>query len=159
MDDVAAAVGVGRRTLCRYYASKSARVRGDSERAIAAPRGHLADASGHEPLMSALRRAIVASNRYDAAELPTLRIRMRLIGSVPALQGHSLRRYAAWRGIVTEFAARRRGERPEDLVPQLIGHAALGTTMAAFQWWVEHGDGDPAAVIDAALAQLEAGFP
>jgi mycofactocin system transcriptional regulator len=158
MDDVAAAVGVGRRTLFRYYASKNDLVWGEFDGVIAALRAHL-DAAGDAPLLTALRRAVVASNRYDAAELPTLRIRMRLIGSVPALQGHSLRRYAAWRGIVTEFAARRRGERPEDLVPQLIGHAALGTTMAAFQWWVEHGDGDPAAVIDAALAQLEAGFP
>jgi mycofactocin system transcriptional regulator len=158
MDDVAAAVGVGRRTLFRYYASKNDLVWGEFDRVMEALRAHL-DSAGAAPPLTALRRAIVAANRYAPAELPTLRIRMRLIGAVPALQGHALRRYGEWRGIVTEYAARRRGERPEDLVPQLIGHAALGTTMAAFQWWVEHGDGDPAEVIDAALAQLEAGFP
>jgi len=158
MDDVAAAVGVGRRTLFRYYASKNDMVWGDFEQVMDALRRHLADASRDEPLMSALRRAIVASNRYAARELPTLRIRMRLIGSVPALQGHSLRRYDEWRRIVTEYAAARRGEAPGDLTPQLIGHAALGTTMAAFQWWVEHGEGDPADVIDRALASLAGGF-
>src|SRR4051794_12861571 len=103
MDDVAAAVGVGRRTLFRYYPSKNDLVWGEFDRVTEALRAHL-DAARDAPLPTALRRAIVASNRYDAAELPTLRIRMRLIGSVPALQGHALRRYAAWRGIVTEFA-------------------------------------------------------
>ena len=158
VDDVAAAVGVGRRTLFRYYASKNDMVWGEFEGVMDALRAHLEDA-GEPPLLTALRKAIVASNRYAAEELPTLRIRMRLIGSVPALQGHSLRRYEEWRRIVVEYAAARRGEGPEDLVPQLIGHAALGITMAAFQWWVEHGDGDPADLIDAALLALETGFP
>ena len=108
--------------------------------------------------MTALRRAIVASNRYPAEELPTLRIRMRLIGTVAALQGHSMLRYAEWARVVSEFAAERRGEQPDDLVPRLIGSAALGTTMAAFQSWAEQGDGDPADTVDHALAHLAAGF-
>src|SRR3954452_7318117 len=157
VDDVAAALGVGRRTLFRYYASKNDMVWGEFDGVMAALREHL-EAAGDAPPLRALRQAIVASNRYAAGELPTLRIRMRLIGSVPALQGHSLRRYEEWRRIVTEYAAARRGVAPGDLTPQLIGHAALGTTMAAFQWWVEHGEGAPADVIDRALASLAGGF-
>ena len=43
---------------------------------------------------------------------------MTLITTVPALQAHSALRYADWRGVVAEYVARRRGERPEDLVPR-----------------------------------------
>jgi TetR/AcrR family transcriptional regulator, regulator of mycofactocin system len=158
VEDIAAAVGVSRRTLFRYYASKNDIVWGEFGEVMDALRAHLRASGADQPWMTALRRAIVASNRYPASELPTLRIRMRLIGTVAALQGHSMLRYEEWRRIVSEFAAERRGERPDDLVPRLVGSAALGTTMAAFQWWVEQGTGDPADVIDRALAWLAAGF-
>jgi TetR/AcrR family transcriptional regulator, regulator of mycofactocin system len=158
MDDIAAAVGVSRRTLFRYYASKNDIVWGEFGGVMDALRAQLRAAPAEEELMTALRRAIVASNRYPADELPTLRIRMRLIGTVAALQGHSMLRYEEWARVVSEFAAERRGERPEDLVPRLVGSAALGTTMAAFQSWAEQGDGDPADTVDLALAHLAAGF-
>jgi mycofactocin system transcriptional regulator len=158
MDDIALAVGVSRRTLFRYYDSKNDIVWGEFGDVMDALREQLRATSADEDLMTALRRAIVASNRYPASELPTLRIRMRLIGTVGALQGHSMLRYEEWRRIVSEFAAERRGESADDLVPRLVGSAALGTTMAAFQSWVEQGDGDPADTVDRALAHLAAGF-
>ena len=72
-------------------------------------------------------RAVVASNRYEPEQLPELRIRMTLITTVPALQAHSMLRYD---GVARR---RRRVHRrpprpaPDDLVPQTIGHLALGT--------------------------------
>jgi hypothetical protein len=51
-------------------------------------------------------------------------------------------RYAAWRAIVAEFAAARLGQKTDELVPQTIAHAALGTSMAAFVRWVEHPEED-----------------
>jgi mycofactocin system transcriptional regulator len=157
VDEIAAAAGVGRRTLFRYYASKPDIVWGDFSLVIGALRGQLAAAPAGARWFGALRGAIVASNRYDAAELDTLRIRMRLIGSVPALESHSLRRYEQWRGVVSEFVAERRGEHPHDLIPRLVSASALGTAMAAFAWWAEHG-GDHLAVLGEALQALETGF-
>jgi mycofactocin system transcriptional regulator len=157
VDDVAAAVGVSRRTLFRYYASKPDLVWGDFDVVLDALRAQLAAAAADESWLEALQRAIVASNRYDPAELPTLRIRMRLITSVPALQAHALVRYAEWRAIVSGFVALRRGERRGDLLPRLVGSATLGATMGAFEWWVEHG-GDPADAVERALALMAAGF-
>jgi mycofactocin system transcriptional regulator len=157
LDEIAAAVGVSRRTLFRYYESKPDIVWGDFALVIDALSGQLAAAPAGEGWFGALRGAIVACNRYDAAELDTLRIRMRLIGSVPALESHSLRRYEHWRGVVSEFVAERRGEHPDDLVPRLVSASALGTAMAAFAWWAEHG-GDHVAVLREALQALETGF-
>ncbi len=39
------------------------------------------------PLMAAIRQVVVGVNRYRAEDVPELRTRMNLIGSVPALAG------------------------------------------------------------------------
>lgn len=148
VDDVAAAIGVGRRTLFRYYASKNDIVWGDFDWVLDRLRRHLDEGAADEPVMDVLGRAVVASNRYDAADLPELRIRMTLITSVPALQAHSMLRYAAWRGVVADFVAARLGVPPDDLVPQVVAYTALGTSMAAFVSWVR----DPAADLEATLS-------
>lgn len=142
VDDIAAAIGVGRRTLFRYFSSKNDIVWGDFDSVLGRLRDALAETSPDEPVMSALSRAVVASNRYEPDQLPTLRTRMTLITSVPALQAHSMLRYAAWRQVVAEFVASRLGGTPEDLVAQTVAHAALGTSMAAFVTWVASGSLD-----------------
>jgi mycofactocin system transcriptional regulator len=158
LDDVAAAVGVSRRTLFRYYPSKNDMVWGDFDWVLLRLRDLLARTDPAAPLMEALAEAAVASNRYEPGDLPELRIRMTLITTVPSLQAHSMLRYAEWRDVVAEFAAQRLGTAPGDLVPQAIGHAALGASMAAFEHWVT----DPASNLEDNLrrtyALLASGF-
>ena len=142
VDDVADALGVSRRTLFRYFASKNDMVWGDFDWVLARLRRCL-DATGpEEPLHEALGRAVVESNRYEDDQLPELRIRMRLITGVPALQAHSTLRYAEWRAVIAEFVAARVGGEPDDLIPQTVAHAALGTSMAAFLVWVDDPSSD-----------------
>ena len=142
VDDIADALGVSRRTLFRYFASKNDMAWGDFGWVLARLRRCL-DATGPgEPLHDALGRAVVQSNRYEDDQLPELRIRMRLITGVPALQAHSALRYAEWRAVIAEFVAGRLGCGPDDLVPQTVAHAALGTSMAAFLVWVDNPDSD-----------------
>ena len=142
VDDIADALGVSRRTLFRYFASKNDMAWGDFGGVLARLRRCL-DATGPgEPLHDALGRAVVQSNRYEDDQLPELRIRMRLITGVPALQAHSALRYAEWRAVIAEFVAGRLGCGPDDLVPQTVAHAALGTSMAAFLVWVDNPDSD-----------------
>jgi hypothetical protein len=81
---------------------------------------------------------------------------MTLITTVPALQAHSMLRYAAWRDVVAEFVSTRRHELPTDLVPQTIGHVALGTSMAAFVHWVNNPGSDLDASLDKAYGVLQA---
>lgn len=151
IDDIADAVGVGRRTLFRYFSSKNDTVWGDFELVCERLRTELASRPADEPLMTSLRHAVVTSNTYPDDQLPELRIRMTLITTVPALQAHSMLRYEAWRRVVAEYAAHRLGLQPTDHLPQTIAYAALGTSMAAFVVWV----GDPARDL---LATLAAGY-
>jgi mycofactocin system transcriptional regulator len=141
VEDIAAELGINRRTLFRYFSSKNDMVWGDFDWVLDRLRAHLAETTPDEPLMAAIARAAVASNHYEPEQQPELRIRMTLITTVPALQAHSMLRYAAWRGVIAEFVAERLGQEPDDLVPQTIGHAALGTSMAAFVRWV-HSPGE-----------------
>jgi mycofactocin system transcriptional regulator len=157
--DIAAAVGVGRRTIFRYFASKNDMVWGDFDQVNERLRRHLEESGPEVPLMDALRRAAVLSNRYPEDQLPGLRIRMTLITTVPALQAHSLLRYESWRQVVADWAAARLGVAAEDLLPQLIAHVALATSMAAFKRWVDHPDEDLGSLLDEAYLALAGGFP
>jgi TetR/AcrR family transcriptional regulator, regulator of mycofactocin system len=158
VDDIAEALGVSRRTLFRYFASKNDMVWGDFDRVLERLRRCL-DATGpDEPLHEALRRAAVESNRYEDEQRPELRIRMRLITGVPALQAHSALRYAEWRDVIAEWVAKRLGCEPGDLIPQTVAHAALGTSMAAFLVWVDDPSSDLLANLDQAYRLLGQGL-
>jgi TetR/AcrR family transcriptional regulator, regulator of mycofactocin system len=158
VDDVAAAVGVTRRTIFRYFGSKNDIVWGEFDGVIARLREAFAVADPEAPVMEALRQAVLASNRYPPAELPQLRIRMTLITTVPALQAHSMLRYEAWRNAVAELTAPRLGARPSDLAPRLLGNVALGASMAAFNRWVEHPEEGLEDCLDRAHRLLASGF-
>ena len=157
VEEIAAAVGVGRRTLFRYFESKNDIAWGDFDWVMDRLRISLAEA-GEEALMDALRHGVVESNSYEADQLPGLRIRMTLITGTPALQAHSTLRYAEWRAVVAEWAAGRLGCAPDDLVPQAIAYAALGTAMAAFGRWVSHPEEDLSELLDRGFRALAAGF-
>jgi len=151
LDDIAAAVGVGRRTLFRYFSSKNDLVWGNFDGVLERLRAELIAADPAVPMMETLGRAVVASNTYEGEALEELRLRMTLITSVPALQAHSMVRYADWRRVVAEFIAQRLGQDPDDLIPLLVGHMALGASMSAFVRWVSHPEED-------LLAHLRTGY-
>jgi mycofactocin system transcriptional regulator len=142
LDDIAGAVGIGRRSLFRYFPSKNDMVWGEFERVMDRLREELESAPEDLPLIESIGRAVVASNSYPREALPELRIRMTLITTVPALQAHSMLRYAAWRAVIADYVAGRLGQRPDDLVPETVAHIALGTAMAAFVRWASHPGDD-----------------
>ena len=158
LEDIAAAVGVSRRTLFRYYESKNDIVWGEFEEHLEGLRVELAAADPEGPLMDVLRRAIVSFNDYGPDGMADLRIRMTLITTVPTLQGHSAVRYRAWSDVIAEFAAARIGADPGDHLPQVIANVALGTATATFRHWIDHPESDLLAQLDAALRLLAAGF-
>lgn len=158
LDDVAASLGVSRRTIFRYYDSKNDIVWGAFDEHLDGLRAQLAAADPTDPLMQVVRRAVVAFNDYGDAELPELRNRMRLITTVPALQGHSMVRYAEWCAIIAEFVAERLGTDPDGQVPQVIASAALGTAMATYRRWVRDEDVDLLGELDRSFRLLAAGF-
>ena len=138
LDDIAQGLGIGRRTLFRYFDSKNDMVWGDFDVVLQRLREELEARSGNPSLMEALRASVIASNTYPKEAESELRIRMTLITTVPALQAHSMLRYADWRYVVAEFAAERLGNGVNDLVPRSLGYAALAASSAAFAHWVAH---------------------
>ena len=65
VDDVAHAAGIARRTLFRYYPSKSALPWGDFDAHLELMRDQLADLDPGVPIGDALRTALLAFNTFD----------------------------------------------------------------------------------------------
>lgn len=160
VDEIAAAAGISRRTLFRYFPSKNDLVWGDFDAERARLRDHLDARPADEPTMRAIRQAVVTTNDFVAADLPELRVRMRLLTTVPTLQAYSTLRYAEWREDIARFVAYRLGARSDALVPTAIGFSVLGVTLASFLRWMElDTDAGLRPILDHGLSALEAGFP
>jgi TetR/AcrR family transcriptional regulator, regulator of mycofactocin system len=158
VDDIAAAVGIGRRTFFRYYETKREVVWGEFDAELVRLRGQLLDSDPDEPMQDVLRRAVVATNRFGAGELDELRIRIALISSVPTLIAHSAVRYSEWCQVVAEFVARRMDTTPEALGPQTVARASLGAATAAFTCWARGGTDDLTSEVDRAFQLVATGF-
>ena len=158
IDDIALAAGIGRRTFFRYFASKNDLPWGDFDARLEDMRAHLARIPVDTPLMEAVRIATVEFNRMPPEEVRYHRERMALLLRVPTLLAHSTLRFASWRQVVAEFAARRLGRPEGDLEPQAIAWAALGIALSAYEQWLDHADSDLAELLERSLRMLTSGF-
>ncbi|CAA0117201.1 Putative mycofactocin biosynthesis transcriptional regulator MftR [Mycolicibacterium vanbaalenii] len=162
VDDVATAAGIARRTLFRYYPSKSALPWGDFDAHLQNMRTLLADLDPDVPIRDALRTAMLAFNEFDDPDRH--RQRMRLILETEALQAYSMTMYAGWRDVVATFVANRMGVAPADLVPQTVAWTMLGVALAAYGHWLENEQvllpvalGDAFDMLAPGLTDLEIG--
>ena len=158
VDDIAAAAGIGRRTFFRYFASKNDLPWGDFDFTLERMRRFLAELPGDVPLVEALGLAIVDFNRLDPAEAPLFRQRMTLLLTVPTLIAHSTLRYAAWRQVVAEYVAGRRGVAADSLEPQAIAWAFLGVSLSAYAHWLRDQEADLSALLLEAIRLLGSAF-
>lgn len=158
VDDIAAAAGIGRRTVFRYYASKNDIPWGAFDEQLDRMRATFATLSADLPVMAAVHLAVLEFNDVAPEEQPWHRRRLRLILDTPALQAHSTLRYAAWRQVVADYAAARLGLPADELVPQTIGHASLGVALAAYERWLRGDSGELRELLDVAFSALESGL-
>jgi mycofactocin system transcriptional regulator len=136
MDDIAEAVGVGRRTLFRYYPSKNDILWGQFDEGLRGFATTFQTMPDELPVFEAVVEAIVAFNSLDESATPQHRQRMKLLLGTPVLLAHSELRYAAWRRVVADFIARRIGVSAEHLVPSLGGRMALAIALSAYEQWL-----------------------
>lgn len=136
VDEIAAAAGIGRRTFFRYFKSKNDAVWGDFDSQLETFEAWFDACPSNMPVFEAIRAAVIDFNSFDGPATESLRNRMTVILRSPSLQAYSTLRYAAWRGVVARFAARRLGVDENDLIPQTLGHLALGAALAAYQLWL-----------------------
>ena len=139
VDEIAAAAGIGRRTFFRYFKSKNDAVWGDFDEQLTSFEAWFDACPADVGIVQAIARGVIAFNSFDETAAAALRDRMTVILSSPALQAYSTLRYAAWRGVVARFAARRLGMAESDLIPQTLGHLALGSALAAYEQWLASG--------------------
>ena len=158
VERIAAAAGVSKRTFFRYFDSKADVLWHAFDGEVRALRAAFAAVPPQVPLMAAIRQVVVGVNRYRAEDVPELRTRMNLIGSVPALQSSAAIRYDSWERAISDFAATRVGQPADSLYPLTVGRATLAACRAAYDRWSARADADLTFYLDAALAALAAGF-
>src|ERR1700759_3607034 len=158
IEQIAAEAGVSRRTFFRYFDSKASALWGEFDSEVDVIRAALAEVPDQVPMMDAIRQAVVAANHYRAEDVPELRARMNLIGSVPALAASATLHYDAWEQGVREFVAVRAGQPADSLYPLAVGRATLAACRAAYDRWSARADADLTFYLDAALVALAAGF-
>lgn len=152
LDDIAAAVGIGRRTLFRYYPSKNDILWGQFDASLLGFRTLLASTPPGTPLAEALLCGVIAFNDFDEAAVPQHRRRMSLLLRTPALLGHSELRYAAWRATVADFVAARTGTAPTEPGPQVAGRVTLALALSAYERWLADPASDLGTVIQDTFA-------
>jgi mycofactocin system transcriptional regulator len=154
IDDIAAAVGVGRRTLFRYYPSKNDIAWGQFDESLRHFAHCLDSMPENIPLCEAVQRAVIEFNRLDPAAVDQHRQRMHLILSTPALQAHSVLRYEQWRAVIADYVARRLGLGPEDLLPRTVGQVSLGLALSAYEHWLNHEENELEQLLEESFAGL-----
>ena len=137
MGIVADEVGIGRRTIFRYFPSKHDIPWGRFDREL--PR--LATLLEEQPAAmtphAAVMSALASFNDHAAGSSPSHLTRMRLIIGEPSLQSHSALRYGEWRRVVAEFVAARLGCSPSDPVPRIAAYATNALAIAAYSEWID----------------------
>ena len=158
VDDIAAAAGIGRRTVFRYYASKNDIPWGAFDEQLDRMRATFAALPRDLSVMDGVRAAVLDFNDVPPSEQLWHRRRLRLILDTPALQAHSTLRYAAWREVVADYVADRLGQPRDGLLPQTVGHASLGVALAAYERWLGHDDGELRDLLDTVFRALDVGL-
>ncbi|MEY2399679.1 MAG: hypothetical protein QOJ00_2853 [Actinomycetota bacterium] len=160
VDEIAEACDVSPRTFFRYFGSKEDVLFGDSDENCARIVQLLHDRMPEEPLLSALRRAVLAvageyQNRSDLVVL-----RHRIVHDTPALQRRVAERSHSWeRLIVEELGPRRRATAADELRLRLTVGAATTALRVAVDVWINRGGrGELTELLTEALDQLRRGL-
>lgn len=158
IDDIAAAVGIGRRTFFCYFHSKADLVWGDYDWACEQLRTTFTDIPQDVPLMDALRHGVITFNTVEPDEMDHHRQRMRLLLTEPSLVANAMSRYQQWREVVEEFVAARLGMPQKSLIPRTIAYSALGCALAAYEQWLEDANFDHLELLDRAFRAVATQF-
>jgi mycofactocin system transcriptional regulator len=136
LDDIAAHMGIGRRTIFRYFPSKFDIPWGQFDDNLVTFRERLNAAPKDLPLWQAIHDSVLDFNTFDQAVLGQHRQRMRLIFETPSLQAHSFLMYQRWRKIITNFVAQRTDQSSNSAMPLTVGHTSLALALSAYDIWL-----------------------
>lgn len=140
MAQIAAQVGVGVRTLHRHFPAKADLVWAPLDETFAQVRDALEATPASVSIAEAMGLAIEQSLGEQAQDRYAVRARLALIATTPELQEQQSRAFRRWCEELVAFAARRLGQRLDDLLPLVLGRAVQGAVMASLTWWALRDD-------------------
>jgi AcrR family transcriptional regulator len=157
VEQIAEAAEISPSTFFRYFPTKEDVVLYDvlDPPALAAFRAQPAELSPIQALRGAMR-AVFAE--LPAEEWEVQRERNRLIRSVPELRAKMLDEFARNLDMLAELVAERVGRRADEPAVRTLAGAVIGVGIAAWYTAGDHTLPDSLALMDAGLAQLEAGL-
>ncbi|TDC57584.1 TetR family transcriptional regulator [Actinomadura sp. KC345] len=166
VEEIADAVDVSSRTFFRYFASKEDVALTFQEEQTRAVMAALNERPADEPIMTALRRAVVGIARAcEAGELGfdpgRFQCLMSMMNASPALMASSLEHAQRKQAILIEFVAERLGADPAaDLRPHVIAAAATCGFQSAADAMRSHDGafGSLSETVDRTFAILEDGL-
>jgi AcrR family transcriptional regulator len=160
VDDIAAEADVSRRTFFRYFASKEDVLLADHFTQLARLRAAMAERPAEEPIVTALRNALLSMTSDFEERKEMVILRGRLMRDTPSLQARSLVHQRLWEDAMREMVADRLGVDPvKDLRPGVVSAATLAAMRVAFTNWLSAGcDGDLIALTAEALDLLDGGL-
>ncbi|MEW6477021.1 MAG: TetR family transcriptional regulator [Actinomycetota bacterium] len=160
VDDIAAEADVSRRTFFRYFASKEDVLLADHFVQLARLREAMAVRPPDEPIITALRNALLSMTGDFEDRKEMIILRGRLMRDTPSLQARSLVHQKLWEDAMAEMVAERLGVDPvTDLRPGVVSAATLAAMRVAFTNWLTSGcEGDLIALTTEALDLLDGGL-
>lgn len=154
VDDIAEAVGVGRRTLFRYFPSKFDIPWGEFDQSLVSFQDTLRSMPREIPVWQAVHRGVIQFNTFDEHAIAQHRARMALILRTPALQAHSVLMYERWRSVIAHYVAARYHVASTDLLPRTVGHASLALALSAYEQWLHSQTAPLEMLLDASMSSL-----
>jgi mycofactocin system transcriptional regulator len=155
VDEVAAAAGISRRSFFNYFTSKNDIPWSQFGALLEDLDAWLSELADDVPMLDAIAEATVRFNRFPSDGPVAHRERMTLIMHTPTLAAHASLRWLEWREVVSKFAAERLGEPIDALGPQLVGHIALGASLAAYEQWLQDEGSDLEELVNRAFGMLD----
>jgi AcrR family transcriptional regulator len=160
VDDIAAEADVSRRTFFRYFASKEDVLLADHFVQLARLREAMAARPADEPIVTALRNALLSLTGDFEDRKEKIILRARLMRDTPSLQARSLVHQRLWEDAMQQMVAERLGVDPvADLRPGVVSAATLAAMRVAFQnWLAAECEGDLIKLTTQALDLLDGGL-
>jgi AcrR family transcriptional regulator len=157
VQQIAAAAEVSESTFFRYFRTKAEVVLWDEFDPFAVQEFSRQPA-GLSPV-AALRRALrSAFGHFSVEERAEQLQRTRLILAVPELRATMLDQLTQAIDLIASLVAERTGRSPDDVAVRTLGGAVVGAMIAVAFAVADDPAADLPALVDQALAELEAGF-
>ena len=156
--DIAEMADVSQRTLFRHFPTKEALLYGDMDEARLELRRALHDRPADEPILTAVREAMLSLAENFERNRDRRLMQARLAASCPTVSAHSRSVVqASWEREIIVAVAQRLGVDPmQDPRPEIVAGAAMSAARIAIrQWTASGGQLDYIELNRAALSAIE----